>query len=114
MMASTEAKVYRLRGIPAHMDRLSVARMISDFLPDGGMEDVTVASLALSCEYWVRNPTKTATLTFRKLPEAVLAAPLSSEWQLPVLTLPKPLILDDTFYGLTPLNEVAESQHKYE
>ncbi|KAH6608207.1 hypothetical protein Trco_004520, partial [Trichoderma cornu-damae] len=113
-MASPDAKVYRLRGLPAHLDRLGVARLIAPFLPDGKLEDITVASLALSCELWARNPTKTATVTLRKLPEAVCAAPMAGEWQLHVLALPKPLILDDVFDGLTPLNEVSESQHEYD
>ncbi|KAL6693264.1 hypothetical protein J3F84DRAFT_380388 [Trichoderma pleuroticola] len=110
-MASPETKVYRLRGIPAHLDRLGVAQLVQPFLPDGKLEDVRVASLALSCDFWAANPTKTATLNLLKLPEVVRTTPTGGERQLPVLALPKPLILDDTFYGLTPLNEVEESQH---
>lgn len=113
-MASPEAKVYRLRGIPAHLDRLGLAQLIQPFLPNGKLEDITVASLALSCDFWSRAPTKTATLTLQNLPEVVRAAPAAGEWQLPVLALPKPLILDDTFYGFTPLNEVAGSEHYHE
>ncbi|KAL7931669.1 hypothetical protein V8C35DRAFT_323523 [Trichoderma chlorosporum] len=111
-MASLETKVYRLRGIPTHLDRMGVAQLIQPFLPDGKLEDIDVKSLALSCELWVRNPTKIATLTLRKLPEAVSIAPSAGEWELRVLALPMPLILDVMFYGLTPLNEVAESQHQ--
>ncbi|KAL6789794.1 hypothetical protein J3E68DRAFT_439026 [Trichoderma sp. SZMC 28012] len=112
-MASPETKVYRLRGIPAHLDRLGVAQLVQPFLSDGKLEDVRVASLALSCDFWVTNPTKTATLNLKKLPEVVRAAPAAGEWHLPVRALPEhSLILDDTFYGLTPLNEV--SQHQYD
>ncbi|PTB72047.1 hypothetical protein M440DRAFT_1405803 [Trichoderma longibrachiatum ATCC 18648] len=113
-MASPETKVYRLRGIPEHLDRLGVAQLIRPFLPSEKLEDITVASLALSCGFWSRSPTKTATLTLRSLPDLVRAAPGAGEWQLPILALPKPLILDDTFYGLTPLNEVSEFQHRYD
>ncbi|PTB63731.1 hypothetical protein BBK36DRAFT_1126010 [Trichoderma citrinoviride] len=113
-MASLETKVYRLRGIPAHLDRLGLARLIQPFLPAGKLEDISVASLALSCDFWSRHPTKTATLTLRNLPEVVREAPAAGEWELPVLALPKPLILDDTFFGLTPLNEVPESQHQHD
>ncbi|KAL7810778.1 hypothetical protein V8C44DRAFT_350038 [Trichoderma aethiopicum] len=113
-MASPETKVYRLRGIPEHLDRLGVAQLMQPFLPSGKMEDITVASLALSCDFWSRTPTKTATLTLRSLPDVVRASPGAGEWQLPILALPKPLILDDTFYGLTPLNEVAEVQHHHD
>ena len=113
-MASLETKVYRLRGIPAHLDRLGLAQLMQRFLSDGKLEDISVASLALSCDFWSRNPTKTATLILRKLPEVVREAPAAGEWQLPDLLLPKPMILDDTFFGLTPLNEVSESQHQHE
>lgn len=113
-MASPETKVYRLRGIPAHLDRLGVAQLVQPFLSDGKLEDVRVASLALSCDFWVNNPTKTATLNLKKLPEVVRAAPAAGEWHLPVRALPEhSLILDDTFYGLTPLNEVSQHQYEY-
>lgn len=82
-------------------------------LPDGKLEDITVASLALSCGR-SRTPTKTATLTLRSLPDVVRTAPGAGEWLLPVSGLPKPLILDDTFYGLTPLNDVAGLEHHHE
>ncbi|KAL5087412.1 hypothetical protein Trisim1_007811 [Trichoderma cf. simile WF8] len=112
-MASPETKVYRLRGIPPSMDRLGVAQLVQPFLSDGKLEDIRVASLALSCDFWNNNPTKTATLNLKKLPGVVRDAPAAGEWHLPVCRLPEhSLILDDTFYGLTPLNEV--SQHQYD
>ncbi|KAJ4857760.1 hypothetical protein T069G_08657 [Trichoderma breve] len=112
-MASLETKVYRLRGIPPRLDRLGVAQLVQPFLPDGKLEDIRVASLALSCDFWVETPTKTATLNLKKIPGVVRAAPAAGEWYLPVRGLPEySLILDDTFYGLTPLNEV--SQHQYD
>ncbi|KAL7815736.1 hypothetical protein V8C26DRAFT_103026 [Trichoderma gracile] len=113
-MATPETKVYRLRGIPTHLDRLGLAQLMQPFLPDGKLEDISVASLALSCDFWSRNPTQTATLTLRKLPNVVRAAAAAGEWQLPVLALPKPLVLDDTFFGLTPLNDVPELQHQHD
>ncbi|KAK5989396.1 hypothetical protein PT974_10915 [Cladobotryum mycophilum] len=113
-MASIESKVYRLRSIPDHLDRLGVAELISTFIPHGDQRDVIVSSLALSCELWVRPRTKTATLSFRKLPKAVGDGPKAGEWSLWQPGLPQPLLLDDKFYGLTPLNEVPEHQDKYE
>ncbi|KAL7906988.1 hypothetical protein GGI35DRAFT_482355 [Trichoderma velutinum] len=114
-MASPETKVYRLRGIPPYMDRLSVAQLVRPFLSDGKLEDIRVASLALSCDIRIENRTKTATLNLKTLPEVVRDAPAAGEWHLPVHALPEhSLILDDTFYGLTPLNDVAMSQHQYD
>lgn len=113
-MASVESKVYRLRGIPEHLDRLGVARLVSRFIPDGDQRDVVVASLALSCEIWATPRTKTATLSFKKLPEAVSRDPAAGEWPLPDLALAKPLLLDDAFFGLSPLNDVPEHEHRYE
>ncbi|KAL6817397.1 hypothetical protein V8C40DRAFT_281633 [Trichoderma camerunense] len=111
-MASPETKVYRLRGIPPSMDRLGVAQLVQPFLSDGKLEDIRVASLALSCDFWNDNPTKTATLNLKKLPGVVRDAPAAGEWHLPVCGLPEhSLILDDTFYGLTPLNEVSQRQY---
>src|SRR5438046_2923971 len=84
------ARVYRLRGIPEHLDRLEVAELVGGFLPDGSPKDITVASLAPSCDFWSRSTSKTATLTFSKLPVAVLAAPSAKVWLLPVPGLPSP------------------------
>lgn len=108
-------KVFRLRGIPNHLDRLDVAKLLRNFLPEGSTPaDIDVASLAQSCDFSSIFVTKTATLTFSKLPVAVQAAPHLKEWSFSLPGLSKPLLLDDTFYGLTPLNHVTEEQHRYE
>lgn len=113
-MAPIESKIYRLRGIPEHLDRLGVAQLISTFISDGDERDVNVASVALSCEIWAVTRYKVATLSFKKLPDAVTKNPTAREWSLPVLALPRPLVLDDTFLGLSPLNDVSEHRHAYD
>ncbi|UKZ81863.1 hypothetical protein TrVFT333_009639 [Trichoderma virens FT-333] len=113
-MASLEDKVYRLRDIPADRDRLGVAELIKPFIPDGKLEDITIASLAPTCGFPGRSPTKTATVTVRKTPEIMNHSSTTGEWKLCTPALTNPLILDATFYGLTPLNEVEEHQHKYD
>ncbi|UKZ74110.1 hypothetical protein TrVFT333_001767 [Trichoderma virens FT-333] len=113
-MTSVDSKVYRLRGIPEHLDRLGVALLLSRFIPDGDQRDVNVASLALSCEIWARTRTKTATLSFKKLPDVVSRDPAAGEWLLRDLTWEKPLLLDDSFFGLSPLNDVPEYEHHYD
>ncbi|EHK42973.1 hypothetical protein TRIATDRAFT_285651 [Trichoderma atroviride IMI 206040] len=113
-MAPTQSKVYRLRGIPEHLDRLGVTQLVSTFVPGGDLRDVIVTSLALSCEVWTVSRSKVATLSFQKLPDVVSKDPTAGEWPLRVLALAKPLLLDDTFFGLCPLNDVPEHQHKYD
>lgn len=113
-MSSAESKVYRLRGIPEHLDRLGVALLLSRFIASGDQRDVSVASLAPSCEIWASIRTKTATLCFKKLPDTVGRDPDAGEWRLRDPTLATPLLLDDTFIGLSPLNDVLEHKHHYE
>ncbi|KAK3332578.1 hypothetical protein B0T19DRAFT_398333 [Cercophora scortea] len=112
------SKVYRLRDIPSHLDRQDVARLLGSFLSDDGTPaDINIASLASSCDFWTRSGpevAKTATLTFSKLPTVVAENPSATQWRLPVLGLPRPMILDENFYGLTPLNHVHSSQHEYD
>lgn len=109
-----DSKVYRLQGIPGNLDRLGVAQLLVGVLPDGSLADITVASLAWSCDFWARSHSKTATVTFSKLPKAVQAAPSAKEWMLSSPGLPRGLVLDDAFYGLTPLNDVPSGEHEYE
>ncbi|PTB60595.1 hypothetical protein M431DRAFT_477059 [Trichoderma harzianum CBS 226.95] len=113
-MSSVESKVYRLRGIPEHLDRLGVALLLSRFIANGDQGDVSVASLALGCERWVSKRTKTATLSFKRLPDAVSRDPDAGEWPLRDPTWAAPLLLDDTFIGLSPLNDVPEHEHHYD
>lgn len=113
-MSSVDSKVYRLRGIPEHLDRLGVALLLSRFITDGVQGDIIFGSLALSCERWVSTRTKTATLSFKKLPDIVSRNPDAGEWPLRDLTWAAPLLLDDTFIGLSPLNDVPEDEHRYE
>lgn len=110
---SQHSKVYRLRGIPLYLDRQGVADLLYGFLPDGSRSDITIASLALSCDFWSPN-SRTATLTFSKPPTVVTAAFTAKEWRLPVRGLQEQLILDDRFNGLTPLNDVPTDQHEHE
>lgn len=115
-MAPLESKVYRLRHIPEHLDRHGVIQLVRTFIPGGELGDVDVKSLALAptCEAWSAPRFNVATLSFQKLPDAVSKNPTAGEWSLRTPTLAKPLLLDDTFFGLCPLNHVPENEHQYE
>jgi len=98
------AKVFRLRRIPNHLDRLDVAELLSGFLADGSPQDITVASLAPSCDIWSLAESKTATLTFSKFPSVVRLSSHAKEWVLLLAGLVRPMVLDHAYFGLTPLN----------
>jgi hypothetical protein len=108
-----KAKVYRLRGIPLHLDRQGVVDLVCSSLPDISRNEVAIASLALSCGFWSSN-SKTATLTFTTLPSIVKTAATQHTWRLTTPGLPEPLVLDDDFGGLTPLNDVDPEQYDQE
>lgn len=111
-MASEESlktKVYRLRGIPLHLDRQGVADLLCSCLPDISRNDISIASLAPSCGFW-SSESKTATLTFSAPPSIVHTTTTEHTWRLPTPWLPEPLVLDDDFSGLTPLNDVDTEQ----
>lgn len=115
-MASEEtqkAKVYRLRGLPLHVDRQGVGDLLCSTLPSLDRNDITVTSLAPSCGFWTSD-SKTATLTFSTPPPLVRDAPATTEWRLPAPGLQEPLILDHDFNGFTPLNHVPADQHEHE
>ncbi|KAI9150841.1 hypothetical protein HJFPF1_10618 [Paramyrothecium foliicola] len=106
--------VFRLSRIPERLDSLDVAKFLATLLPEGNASHVTIASLVPTCDFWGRSRTQTATLTFSTLPSIVSASPLASEWQLPAPWMPEPLILDNTFHGITPLNHVPAPDHKFD
>ncbi|KAK0729580.1 hypothetical protein B0H67DRAFT_650805 [Lasiosphaeris hirsuta] len=108
-----KAKAYRLRGIPLHLDRQGVADLVCGSLPNLSRSDITIASLALSCGFWSSN-SRTATLTFATPPTVVRGSPAANGWRLPAPGLREPLILDDDFSGLTPLNDVPVDQHEHD
>ncbi|KAI1804854.1 hypothetical protein F4811DRAFT_561451 [Daldinia bambusicola] len=114
-MPSESGKVYRLRNLPKHVDRQSAAELLSKHIQDTSPQDIRIASLACVVDSRVRVPTKTATLTFEK---ADLVTRFNNskdrEWTFKDPALESPLVLDNHFSGLTPLNEVASEIHQYD
>ncbi|KAI1371116.1 hypothetical protein F4677DRAFT_450684 [Hypoxylon crocopeplum] len=107
-------KVYRLRGCPAHLDRLGATELLSRALGDVSPVDIRIQSLATTLDPRTRPPTKVATLMFRRLPALIEARQGDDEWKIPVDALEKPLLLDTHFLGMTPLNDVEREKHEFD
>ncbi|KAH8894176.1 hypothetical protein GQ53DRAFT_744927 [Thozetella sp. PMI_491] len=108
------SKVYRLRGLPGHVDRLEAVGILSRSLQDVGRDDIHIRSLAAAVDPWERQPTRTATLTFEKTPALIAAHSELGEWKIPVTGLGSPLLIDTHFFGLTALNDVSPAEHRYD
>ena len=106
--------VYRVRRLPRHVDRLEVKEILGKALDGISTEDVHIYSLATAVDPWERSPTRTATVAFSRVPTLLREGPGLKKWDIKVLGLDLPLILDSHFYGFTALNDVVESQHKFE
>ena len=118
MPSLSKSKVFRLRNLPGHVDRLSAAKLLASALRDDvfTFDSVQIFSLALAVDDWKRRRTKVATLMFEKIPTAVdsHSGSVAQEWSFDVPGLPSPLILDTHFRGMTPLNEVSTAEHEHE
>lgn len=108
-------RVFRLRNLPTHVDRLSVVELLCQSVEGITPQDVRISSLAHDVDVWSWLRTQTATVTFRTRPPALNSILVAGgECTVPVPGLAKPLIIDDHFYGVTPLNHVPDDAHKYE
>ncbi len=107
-----KAKTYRLREIPAGLDRLDVAELLSKTFSDTGTK---VDVISLTTMHHAEQPaTKTATLMFDNLPSIVAANPGQGHWMINDVGLKQSLVLDTEFFGITLLNEVSDEKHQFE
>lgn len=107
-------RVFRLRNIPGHMDRLSSVELLCESIKGITAQDVQISSLAYDVDPWAYSRTKVATLTFQREPPALSSSPKGGEYPISVSGLEKPLIIDHHFQGITPLNHVPDYEHKFE
>lgn len=110
----SKPRVFRLRNLPGHVDRLSAVDLLCKSVEGIAPQDVLISSLAYEADPWLRAPTKTATFVFRSHPPILSSALHGGECNLEVPGLEKPLIIDDHFQGVTPLNSPPEDRHKHE
>lgn len=106
MSTQTKSKVYRVRFLPDHVDRLKARDILGRHIEGVDEQDVQVFSLARDV-----HGTKTATVAFDKTPPGLQAHP---SMEVEVSALRQPLIIDEEFEGVTPLNDVPKDEHTHE
>lgn len=111
---NNKPRVFRLRNLPAHVDRLSAVELLCGSIDGISAQDVRISSLAYDVDVWSWMRTKVATLTLNKGHSVLNSMLNGGECTIPVPGLPKPLIMDHHFQGITPLNHVPDVEHKYE
>lgn len=107
-------RVFRVRNLPGHLDRLSAVEVLCAAIKGITAEDVQISSLAYDVDPWACSRTKVATLNFHREPPALGLSLKGGEYPISVAGLEKPLIIDHHFQGITPLNHVPDYEHKYE
>lgn len=112
------SRVFRLRYIPAHADdRQAVVRLLCQSIKGITANDVVVSSLAdeIVNFHALKTLYRTATIVFSSKPPIVetLLASNTKEHAVPIPGLARPLLIDHHFQGLTPLNHLSDSEHRY-
>jgi hypothetical protein len=107
-----ESRTYGFRQLPSHVDELRLPALllsINDAL--GPLENIQIHSLASSLDPWETPPSKTATITFNKLP--LIFDNGQKEWVLSTrhIGLLNKVIVDVHFLGFTSLNDVVKDHH---
>ncbi|KAI1862459.1 hypothetical protein JX265_009173 [Neoarthrinium moseri] len=111
MNSDQKPKVFRLRQLPRDTTESQTLVFLSKGLGGIRVDDIHIYSLATSLSPW--RPTKTATLMFDPPPPLTEQHQEEDEWQITVMELEKPLILDTHFRGLTPLRDPT-SEHRFD
>ena len=111
-MVLPKAFTFRLRGCPTCLDEAALRERLSATFGDVTPNDIRINSLATAP--WETPPTKTATLTFERLPSLIEAQRKAGKLKIVQLVLDGTLLLDTEFLGLTPLCEVDPQKHEFE
>lgn len=107
-------RVFRVRNLPGHLDRLSAVELLCGSIKGLTTQDVQICSLAYNADPWESSRTKVATLTLYREPPALTSSLKGGECSISVSGLERRLIIDHHFQGVTPLNHVPDYEHKYE
>lgn len=122
MASIQEPKVYRLQGIPSNVgSNDEVIKLLRSGREDLANYDIQICSLATGL---IPRSTKVATVMFNirqhdpkdtglvTRPRTIASAP--DPFIGVVLRVKDGLVLDDTFLGATPLNDVGLDDHEFE
>lgn len=114
MSSRTNTKVFRVRNLPDHVDRLEVREILRRHGEGMGDVDIQVCSLASDVYSTSKLRTKTATVTFDRLPASL--EPRRFKIDLTIKFSERlVLIVDEHFQGVTPLNDIdLEHKHTHE
>ena len=104
-------KVYRVRNFPSHVDKHAAIELLLQCLGDIGPDEIQMPSLATDVGM-LRSRHKVATVTFNRQPKLLDSG--KNEYKMAVIGLEDPLIIDDHFDGVTPLNNVTYEAHSCE
>jgi hypothetical protein len=108
-----ENLTYRLRRLPAYLERSTVADFLVRSVEGlGPPESIVVFSLASNLVPWERPPTKTATLMFKKTPKRFDND--QTEWTVLLPDQGQSLIFDTHFLEFTPLGDCDRNLHQFE
>ena len=113
-MASPGTFTFRLRGCPVTTNERALCDQLSQAFADITPNDIRIQSLATTLDRLETPPTKTATLSFAKLPSVVEKQLKKGEWKITSHGPEGSLILDTHFLGMTPLNDVEAQTHNFE
>lgn len=108
-------RTYRVRQLPSHIDAHRLpALLISLENSIGPLENINVHSLTGSLNTFEYVQTKTATVTFNRMPRAFDNDLTEWVFQTRRLGLQRNIIFDIHFLGFTALNDVDPSTHTVE
>lgn len=109
---NTMSRVFRVRNLSAHVDRLSAVELMCQSIDSVAAQDIRLSSLAYEVDVcsWLR--TKTAIITLHERIRDIHRSHSDGDYTTPGPALAKPLIIDHHFQGATLLKHVPEDKHE--
>jgi hypothetical protein len=119
MVRTRNDRTYRASNIPYSLDSSSLVSLLASIEGEGfgPLANICICSLAPSLILGTPSKTartKTATITFKKVP--IPFDDDRTEWTIPIryLAFQQDIIFDIHFEGFTPLNDVSANEHTVE
>jgi hypothetical protein len=112
-MMSSKRFTYRISRVPAGVTASKLKAILVDHLGLGSEDNINVRSLARTPDVWTYPPQQTATIDFDVAPK-VLGQTKYNVDSFELGDDDDPIVVDRTFLGFTPLNDVADEDHEFE